>query len=61
MLLKFLNNPVMKTHSISYQKNGTYPNATYIDNNGLFIGNDFRDLRTNIDLVYNVIKKKYKL
>ena len=54
----FLNNPVMKTHSISYQKNGTYPNATYIDDNGLFIGNDFRDLRTNIDLVYKVIKKE---
>lgn len=54
----FLNNPVMKTHSIDYIKHGEYSNANYVDKNGLFIGNDFRDLRKNIDLVHDVISRE---
>ena len=50
----FMNNPVIDY--LDYYDNSC-PNADYIHKNGLFIGNDIRDLRDNIDEVYNIIKE----
>ena len=50
----FMRNPVIKFlpyFNISWQ------NAELIHDNGLFIGNDIRDLKENIDMVYNIIKE----
>lgn len=51
----FMRNPVIDY--MEYYENGSYPNANYIHDNGLFIGNDIRDLRDNIDMVYEIIKE----
>jgi CDP-6-deoxy-D-xylo-4-hexulose-3-dehydrase len=51
----FMKNPVIDY--IDYIDNGSYINANYIHDNGLFIGNDVRDLKNNIDMVYNIIKE----
>ncbi len=51
----FMRNPVIDY--LDYYENGSYPNANYIHDNGLFIGNDIRDLRDNIDEVYTIIKE----
>ena len=51
----FMKNPVIDY--IDYIDNGSYTNANYIHDNGLFIGNDVRDLKNNIDMVYNIIKE----
>ena len=50
----FMSNPVIDY--LDYYNNSC-PNADYIHNNGLFIGNDIRDLKENIDEVYNIIKE----
>ena len=50
-----MKNPVIDY--IDYIDNGSYTNANYIHDNGLFIGNDVRDLKNNIDMVYNIIKE----
>jgi|TARA_B100000959_G_scaffold284649_1_gene356896 CDP-6-deoxy-D-xylo-4-hexulose-3-dehydrase len=50
----FMRNPVIKF--IPYF-NISWQNAELIHNNGLFIGNDIRDLKENIDMVYNIIKE----
>jgi len=49
----FMNNPVIDY--LDYYNNSC-PNADYIHNNGLFIGNDIRDLKENIDMVYHITK-----
>ena len=51
----FMRNPVIDY--LDYYENGSYPNANYIHDNGLFIGNDIRDLRDNIAEVYTIIKE----
>ncbi len=51
----FIRNPVIDY--LDYYENGSYPNANYIHDNGLFIGNDIRDLRDSIDEVYTIIKE----
>ena len=48
-----MNNPVIDY--LDYYNNSC-PNADYIHDNGLFIGNDIRDLKENIDMVYNITK-----
>ena len=50
----FMKNPVIKY--LDYIDNKDYNVADYIHDNGLFIGNDVRDLKENIDMVYNIIK-----
>jgi len=50
----FMKNPVIEY--LTYIDNKDYTVADYIHDNGLFIGNDVRDLTENIDLVYNIIK-----
>jgi len=50
----FMKNPVIKY--LDYIDNKDYNVADYIHDNGLFIGNDVRDLKDNIDMVYNIIK-----
>jgi CDP-6-deoxy-D-xylo-4-hexulose-3-dehydrase len=50
----FMKNPVIKY--LKYIDNKDYEVADYIHDNGLFIGNDVRDLRENINLVYTIIK-----
>ena len=50
----FMNNPVIDY--LDYYNNSC-PNADYIHENGLFIGNDIRDLKENIDMVYDLINK----
>ena len=50
----FMNNPVIDY--LDYYNNSC-PNADYIHDNGLFIGNDIRDLKENIDMVYDLISK----
>jgi hypothetical protein len=49
-----MKNPVIKY--LDYIDNKDYNVADYIHDNGLFIGNDVRDLKENIDMVYNIIK-----
>ena len=51
----FMKNPVIDY--MEYYKNGDYPNANYIHDNGLFIGNDIRDLKDNIEMVYSILKE----
>jgi len=51
----FMKNPVIKY--LDYIDNNDYDVANYIHDNGLFIGNDVRDLKDNIDEVYNIIKE----
>ena len=50
----FMRNPVIDY--LEYYNNNC-PNADYIHDNGLFIGNDIRDLKENIDMVYDIIKE----
>ena len=50
----FMKNPVIDY--LDYYNNSC-PNADYIHNNGLFIGNDIRDLKENIDIVKKLIKE----
>jgi len=50
----FMKNPVIDY--LDYIDNKNYMVADYIHDNGLFIGNDVRDLKENIDIVYNIIK-----
>ena len=50
----FMKNPVIKY--LDYIDNKDYNVADHIHDNGLFIGNDVRDLKENIDMVYNIIK-----
>jgi len=49
----FMKNPVIKY--LDYIDNNNYEVSNYIHENGLFIGNDVRDLKDNIDLVSNII------
>ena len=51
----FTKNPVIEylNHAIS----GNLKNAENIDNNGLFIGNDHRDLEENINYFYKLYRK----
>lgn len=51
----FMRNPVIEY--MQYYKNGNYTNSNYIHDNGLFIGNDIRDLRDNLEVVYDIIKE----
>ena len=53
----FMKNPVIEY--LSFLSNGDYKNADYIHENGLFVGNDVRDLKENIDLVYGIIKNTH--
>ena len=50
----FMKNPVIDY--LDYIDNKNYMVADYIHDNGLFIGNDVRDLKENIDIVYNILK-----
>tara|TARA_A100001015_G_scaffold67966_1_gene75246 strand:- start:2265 stop:3437 length:1173 start_codon:yes stop_codon:yes gene_type:complete len=52
----FMLNPVIKNHNIKYISNGNYENTNNIHNNGIFFGNDSKDLKENIDLLYTVIR-----
>lgn len=51
----FLRNPVMKY--LDYIDNKDYNSSEYIHKNGFFIGNNHKDLKKEINLVYNIIKK----
>ena len=51
----FMKNPVIE--HLNFISNGNYESANQIHDNGLFIGNDIRDLEENIDLVHKTIKK----
>ena len=51
----FMKNPVIEY--LKFISNGNYESANQIHDNGLFIGNDIRDLKENIDLVHETIKK----
>ncbi len=53
----FMKNPVIEY--LNFISKGNYENANQIHDNGLFIGNDIRDLKENIDLVHETIKKVY--
>ena len=50
----FMKNPVIDY--MTYLDHNDYDNANYIHDHGLFIGNDVRDLKENIDMVYDIIK-----
>ena len=50
----FMKNPVIDY--LTYIDNKDYQVADYIHDNGLFLGNDVRDLKENIDKVYDIIK-----
>jgi len=50
----FMKNPVIDY--LTYIDNKDYQVADYIHDNGLFLGNDVRDLKENIDMVYDIIK-----
>jgi CDP-4-dehydro-6-deoxyglucose reductase, E1 len=50
----FMKNPVIDY--ITYLDHNNYESANYIHDHGLFIGNDVRDLKENIDMVYDIIK-----
>jgi dTDP-4-amino-4,6-dideoxygalactose transaminase len=50
----FMKNPVI--NYLDFIDNKDYIVSNYIHDNGLFIGNDVRDLRENLDMVYNIIK-----
>ena len=50
----FMRNPVIDY--MTYLDHNDYDNANYIHDHGLFIGNDVRDLKENIDMVYNIVK-----
>ena len=52
----FMLNPVIKNHNIKYISNGNYENTNNIHNNGIFFGNDSKDLKETIDLLYTVIR-----
>jgi len=51
----FMKNPVIDY--LTYIDNKDYEVANLIHDNGLFIGNDVRDLKGNIDEVYNILKE----
>lgn len=51
----FMKNPVIDY--LTYIDNKDYEVANLIHDNGLFIGNDVRDLKDNIDEVYNILKE----
>ena len=53
----FMKNPVIDTHQLKYIANGDYKNTEKIDKDGFFIGNNTKDLKENIDLVYNTIRE----
>ena len=50
----FTKNPTIKymDHTIS----GELKNSEYIDENGFFVGNDHRDLKTKIVLLHETLK-----
>ena len=50
----FMKNPVIDY--MTYLDHNDYDNTNYIHDHGLFIGNDVRDLKENLDMVYNIIK-----
>ena len=50
----FMKNPVI--NYLDFIDNKDYIVSNYIHDNGLFIGNDVRDLKENLDMVYNIIK-----
>ena len=50
----FMKNPVI--NYLDFIDNKDYVISNYIHDNGLFIGNDVRDLQENLDMVYNIIK-----
>ena len=45
----FMKNPVIDY--MTYLDHNDYDNANYIHDHGLFIGNDVRDLKENLDMV----------
>ena len=49
-----MKNPVI--NYLDFIDNKDYVVSNYIHDNGLFIGNDVRDLKENLDMVYNIIK-----
>ena len=49
----FMKNPVIKY--LNHINHNDYAVADYIHENGLFIGNDVRDLKENIDLVHSLL------
>ena len=51
----FMKNPVIEY--LNFISTGNYESANQIHDNGLFIGNDIKDLKENIDLVHETIKK----
>lgn len=51
----FLNNPVCKL--LNHRVSGSLTNADKIHNNGFFLGNDGRDLKENLELVFNTLKE----
>jgi CDP-6-deoxy-D-xylo-4-hexulose-3-dehydrase len=51
----FMKNPVIDY--LDFIDNKDYQVADYIHDNGLFIGNDVRDLKENIDLVYKIVEE----
>lgn len=50
----FMRNPVIEY--LDCISNNDYSVANHIHENGLFIGNDIRDLRKEIDEVFNIVK-----
>ena len=51
----FMKNPVIKY--LDFIAKDNYKNANYVDKNGFYIGNYPKDLRAEIDLVYNILHK----
>ena len=51
----FMKNPVIKY--FDFIAKDSYKNANYVDRNGFYIGNYPKDLRAEIDLVYNILHK----
>ena len=52
----FMLNPVINNFDIKYIANGDYNVANIIHDNGIFVGNDSRDLRKSIDTLYHLMK-----
>ena len=51
----FMKNPVIKY--LDFINNKDYKNADYVDNNGFYVGNYPKDLRLEIDLLYEILHK----
>lgn len=49
----FVNQPVMR--KINHRVHGTLPNAERIDKQGLFFGNDARDLKYSLELLGSIV------